>query len=146
MWTTKSVSASSLGPLEGDYGHTHWLVSQQWLWNKHMNNELLILIGIKKQLYIRAQMGVTSHKLMTSCLEWWQLWCNNLGNMTSSTLTRAQNSEADVKMMQFLILICPMKLRCLWLSVTQNNSTGVSESLTWKKTPYSKLVSLSNKA
>lgn len=70
MWTTKSVSASSLGPLEGDYGHTHWSVSQQRLWNKHMNDELLILIGVREQLYIRAQMGVTSHKLMTSCLEW----------------------------------------------------------------------------
>lgn len=28
----------------------------------------------------------------------------------------AFNSEADVKMMQFLILICPMKLKCFWLS------------------------------
>lgn len=54
--------------------------------------------------------------------------CHDLGNRTSSALSGGQNTEGDVTMMQFLILICLMKLRCLWLS-EKKNSTGVLENL-----------------
>lgn len=46
-------------------------------------------------------------------VEWWQLSYRNLRHRTNIMLSKAQNSEIDVKMMQFLILICPTKAHTL---------------------------------
>lgn len=88
---------------------------------------------ILKQIHIMAS------------VEWWQLSYRNLRNRTNIMLSKAQNSEIDVKMMQFLILICPTQAHTLVTKSKKNPTLQVFRKV-WVERAISKLIPIFNKA